>query len=58
MSSLKVNIEQYRNTAYQIGYLQGINLDRSLLEKMKVLESPSFDEKSMEEAFRDRKSVV
>lgn len=52
MSSLKVNIEQYRNTAYQIGYLQGINLDRSLLEKMKVLESPSFDEKSMEEAFR------
>ncbi|WP_100009782.1 C45 family autoproteolytic acyltransferase/hydolase [Lentibacillus sediminis] len=52
MSSLKVNIEQYRNTAYQIGYLQGLNLDRSLLEKMGVLESPFFDEKSMEEALR------
>ncbi|WP_430787747.1 C45 family autoproteolytic acyltransferase/hydrolase [Virgibacillus flavescens] len=43
MKSIEVSVEQYRDSAYQIGYLQGENLEKSLIENLSKLENASFN---------------
>lgn len=33
-----VSVEQYRDTSYNIGYLQGKRLEESLIQKLSLLE--------------------
>ncbi|PAV31615.1 hypothetical protein CIL05_02870 [Virgibacillus profundi] len=42
MKPITVTVEQYRNTAYQTGFLQGKQLSNSLLSKLSILENKHF----------------
>lgn len=51
MEPIEVSVEQYRDTAYNIGWLQGKKLDSSLITNLSKLESASFKFDKAKEVF-------
>ncbi|WP_404451699.1 C45 family peptidase [Virgibacillus necropolis] len=51
MEPIEVSVEQYRDTAYNIGWLQGQRIDNSLIANISKLESASFDPDKAKEVF-------